>query len=255
VSPTRARRLLAPFHDHPESSGLFTDFDGTLSAIVDEPSAARPAEGVVDVLHELATKLAVVAVVSGRPLSFLASSLDDPLLRLSGLYGLESSHGGERNDHPSAGAWREVIDDVAAQSAAAGPAGMSVENKGLSITLHYRAHPELAGDVAAWAERQARRSGLIPHPAKMSMELHPPIHAGKDTAVLALAEGLSAVCFVGDDRGDLAAFHALDSLAGKGVTTVRVVVSSDEAPPELLDRADLVVDGPAAAVGLLRSLL
>ncbi len=255
MSPTRARRLLAPFREHPWTSGLFIDFDGTLSPIVDEPALARPAQGVAEVLHDLALKFAVVAVVSGRPLSFLTSVLDEPLLRLSGLYGLESSYKGQRDDHPSAGAWREVIDDVAAQSTASGPDGMVVENKGLSITLHYRTHPERAEAVKAWAERQARRSGLLPHAAKMSVELHPPIPAGKDSAVAQMVDGLASVCFVGDDRGDLPAFDLLDRLADEGLDVLRVAVSSDEAPSELLDRADLVVDGPAAAVRLLRSML
>ncbi len=247
--------LLEPLRRTPRSSGLFCDFDGTLSAIVDDPATARPIEGVVEVLHELATRLAVVAVVSGRPVSFLAGVLDDPLLRLSGLYGLELSHRGRRADHPSAGAWREVIDDVSAGSRSGGPAGMTVENKGLSITLHYRTHPELAPQVEAWAEKQAKRSGLLVHPAKMSVELHPPVEAGKDTAIEALVGGLDVVCFVGDDQGDLAAFDELDRLVDAGLQAIRVAVDSDEAPGELLERADLVVDGPPAVVELLQSLL
>ena len=65
---------------------------------------------------------------------------------------------------------------------------------------------------------------------------------------------MRAACFVGDDAGDLAAFDALDDLAATGVAVVRVAVTSAEAPAELLRRADLAVDGPAAVVELLRSL-
>ena len=62
----------------------------------------------------------------------------------------------------------------------------------------------------------------------------------------------------GDDHGDLAAFDALDELIALGEIddAVRVGVHSDEAPPELLAaRADIVVDGPEALVGLLDDLV
>jgi trehalose 6-phosphate phosphatase len=89
----------------------------------------------------------------------------------------------------------------------------------------------------------------------MSFELHPPIAADKGTAVRDLADGLAAVCFLGDDLGDLPAFAELQRLADEGVATVRVAVRSDEAPEELLDAADVVVDGPEGARDLLRQLL
>ena len=131
---------------------------------------------------------------------------------------------------------------------------MDVEPKGLSLTLHYRRHPDLAEAVAAWGDAAAARSGLEARPAKMSVELHPPIAADKGTALEALAGDFGAVCYVGDDRGDLPAFDALDRMAARGVHSVRVAVDSDEAPSELLARADLVLDGPAAAVALLGRL-
>ena len=58
--------------------------------------------------------------------------------------------------------------------------------------------------------------------------------------------GPDAAAYVGDDLGDLPAFDGLDVLAARGVATVRVAVASDEAPPILLNRADHVVEGPAA---------
>jgi trehalose 6-phosphate phosphatase len=132
---------------------------------------------------------------------------------------------------------------------------MRVESKGLSLTLHYRGHPEIETTVHELAERQAARSGLSVRPARMSFELHPPIAADKGTAVRDLADGLAAVCFLGDDLGDLPAFAELQRLADEGVATVRVAVRSDEAPEELLDAADVVVDGPEGARDLLRQLL
>jgi trehalose 6-phosphate phosphatase len=132
---------------------------------------------------------------------------------------------------------------------------MVVETKGLSLTLHYRTRPELAGPVQQWASQQAVRSGLVYRPARMSVELHPPIKSDKGTTVEAISEGASAVCFLGDDVGDLPAYDALDRLAARGVHTLRVAVVSDEGPDDLARRADIVLDGPLATVGLLRRLL
>nr|MBA3955769.1 trehalose-phosphatase [Acidimicrobiia bacterium] len=47
---------------------------------------------------------------------------------------------------------------------------------------------------------------------------------------------------------------ALDRLAATGIHTVRVAVGSDEAPVELMERADWVVDGPVGALALLEAL-
>lgn len=238
----------------PSTSVICTDFDGTLAAIVADPTAARPWPGASEVLGRLANDYALVAVVSGRPAAFLQRALPAPTLHLSGLYGLEAVAGGIRWDHPSAGAWREAIDDVALQSESAGPAGMDVERKGLSLTLHYRDHPGAARQVDAWARLQAARSGLTMRSGRKSVELHPPIPVDKGTVVEGLVDGHAGVCFFGDDVGDLRAFDALDRLAARGVCSVRVAVSSAEAPPELLERADVVVDGPAEAVALLDTL-
>jgi trehalose 6-phosphate phosphatase len=251
---TDAEAAVATFVERPGSAAILFDFDGTLSPIVDDPRHARPLDGVVDLLASLAAVYKLVGVVSGRPVSFLAPFVPAGVV-VSGLYGLEVLRDGVREDRPNSGAWREVVADVAGCSAAQGPPGMVVESKGLSLTLHYRTRPDLADAVQAWARRQAARSGLVYRPARMSAELHPPIEADKGSAVEALAEGCAAVCFVGDDAGDLPAFDALDRLAAAGVHTLKAAVASDEAPPELASRADLVLDGPAAVLGLLSALL
>jgi trehalose 6-phosphate phosphatase len=254
VTRSAVEVLLRPLRDDPDHAGILTDFDGTISPIVDDPALARPLDGAPEVLGALARRYRRVAVLSGRPVSFLAPMLPRSVV-LCGLYGLEVLHQGRRRDHPSAGAWREVIDDVAATSRAHGPAGMRIESKGLSITFHYRTRPNLEDRVREWALKQAARSGLQCRPARMSFELHPPIAADKGTTVLEVSSRLLALCYLGDDIGDLPAFDALDLLAGRGVATVRVAVSSDEAPPALLDRADVVVDGPKGALDFLENLL
>lgn len=206
-------------------------------------------------LEALAAQVGELAVVSGRPLSYLDRHVP-PALTMVGLYGLESRRRGRRVDHPDAARWRAVVEDVVARARRDGPAAMHVESKELSLTLHYRRHPDLADEVAALADRLASASGLRVHPAKMSVELHPPIDEDKGTALDRLAADLTGpVTFLGDDVGDLAAFDALDRLAAAGRPVLRVVARSTETDPGLAARADVVVDGPAGVVDLLRSML
>jgi len=243
----------APLTRDPARSGLFVDFDGTLSEIVDDPASARPRDGAVDALTRLAASFGRVAVVSGRPVGFLAPMFPDEVT-LAGLYGLETRLDGAATEHPLASSWREAVRDVAADAIARGPAGMRVESKGLSLTLHYRGAPEIEHDVRAWAQQQAARSGLLLRGAKMSYELHPPVDVDKGTTVIELSAGLTAVAYIGDDLGDLPAFDGLDELATRGVDTIRVAVRSAELAPAVGDRADVLLDGPAAVVELIERL-
>ncbi len=246
--------LLDVFRDDPASSIIVVDFDGTISPIIDDPAAAEAYGDVVSILEQLATRYQSVAIVSGRPLAFLTSRLPETL-DLIGLYGLEGLERGRRWEHPNGGVWREVMADVAMLSECNGPPGMRVELKELSITFHYRGQPELGPQVIEYAETQAERAGLRARPARMSVELHPPIDTDKAQVVERLAADASAVLFAGDDLGDLSAFDALDKLTSDGIHTVKVAVASLESPTELLERADIVVDGPPQMRDLLASLL
>ena len=244
---------LEALRSDPSGSAVIVDFDGTLAPIVLDPVSARPLPGVAEVLVELSQRYARVAVVSGRPVSFLVEHLP-AAIDAAGLYGLEERRSGELVEHPSAAAWRSVVDDAAAQALAQLPEGVEVEHKGLSLTLHTRRRPERAEQAAAWAAGIGATTGLDVRGGKQSVELHPPIDVDKGSVVDGIVVGLRAACFFGDDRGDLPAFTALDRFAAGGGVAVRVAVASDEAPPELLAAADLQVVGPQGALDLLRTL-
>jgi len=238
----------------PATTALFLDFDGTLAPIVPAAPDARPLPGTSETLVALAARYAVVAIVSGRPVTFLRAHLPAEV-GLYGLYGLEAVVEGEQVDQPGVDVWRRVVADVAEEAQATGPPGLDVENKGLSLTLHYRRQPELADRALEWATEAADRSGLHLRRAKMSLELHPPVAVDKGTVVAARAAGMTAVGYIGDDEGDLPAFAALDHLAAQGVATVKVAVRTSESTPALLAQADVEVDGPAGALALLQALL
>lgn len=252
MTPDDVRRLV---RDDPPDTALAFDFDGTLAPIVDDPAAAGPMLGVVELLDALATRFGRVAVVSGRPRSFLAGHFPGPAVDLSGLYGLETRIDGIDADHPEADRWRPVVDDASASAAAELPPTVTVEAKGLSLTVHFRSHPPDRAGVVEWAERTSIDGGLEVREAKASVELHPPLDVDKGTSLTALAAGCTTVVYVGDDLGDLPAFAALDELRRGGVRTVKVATGGAELPAEVAAAADLVVDGPEAVVDLFRPLV
>ncbi|HWG73136.1 MAG TPA: trehalose-phosphatase [Acidimicrobiales bacterium] len=252
----RLGESIRPFLADPERAAVLTDFDGTLAPIVDDPDQAVALPGAAEVLRRLVERYGAVGVVSGRPVSYLQERLPAlPGVCLAGLYGLERSVAdGEVEVHPEAAQWQEAVDEAATTADAEAPAGVRVERKGLAVTLHVRTAPQHAAWIGDFAQRQAAATGLQVHPGRRSVELRPPVDADKGTVVADLAAGWSAVCYLGDDRGDLPAFVCLERLRREGVTTLAVAVASAEAPAELLAAADLVVDGPAGALAVLEAL-
>jgi trehalose 6-phosphate phosphatase len=247
---------LVPLARHPQTSALFLDFDGTLSPIVDDPVGARPLPGIPGLLATLATRLALVAVVSGRPTSFLAEVLGEPTaVRLIGLYGLELALQGER-----AAAWAKEIDDTVLEANVEAPEGVYVEPKGLTLTLHWRHAPHAEDWVRRFAEEQCARRGFMVHPARSSIELQPAVEVDKGTVVRLLVTALpappSALAVFGDDLGDLPAFDTVTALHVERpeLHVARVAVVDDESAPEVAARADVTVRGAAGAADLLMDL-
>lgn len=235
------------------------DFDGTLSEIVDDPSAARPVEGTPLLLAQLAERFALVAVVSGRSAHQLLEWLG-PQVEIWGLHGAERTLDGEVVLAEAAEPYLSVM-GRAAEEARAGlaGAGIEVEDKGVMVGLHYRRATDrrwAEEEVLRQAGRLAERHGLEVGRGRLVVELRPPVHFSKADVVRKRARALSlrAAAVVGDDLVDLPAFDALDELALEGVATVRVGVASPEAPGELLERADVVVEGPSGVLRWLSSL-
>lgn len=238
---------------------MLTDFDGTLAPIVEDPQDSAPLPGVADLLAALSERYAVVAVVSGRPVSFLADRLGAALagsrVVVAGQYGMEQAvGGGPVQVMAGAEAWRATLAEAYEAATAGAPGGLVVEDKGLGVTLHWRLAPETREWARRFAELRASSSGLEAHPGRMSLELRPPALSDKGTVTARLCAGAAAACFVGDDAGDLAAFQALDRLAQGGTYALKVAVDSSEAPRGLIESADLVLEGPQGVRRLLEQL-
>ena len=258
--PADLRTALAPLLARPASTAVLTDFDGTLSPIVRDPSAARPLDGSAEVLAQLARHFGVVAVISGRPVSYLEEHMPLPVqsnprhrVRLVGLYGLEQSWGdGRIVVEPAASGWSEVVADAVAHLRQGAPEGVLVEPKGLAVTVHWRQAPRAEGWANGAVAAEAERSGLRAHPGRMSIELRPPLEVDKGSVVRGLAASCSAACYFGDDLGDLPAFEALAAMGrDEGVRTVSIAAVDDESDPSVAAGADVVVAGPAGVLEVL----
>lgn len=250
--------FVAAVSSAPERAAVLTDFDGTLSPIVDDPVAARPLPEAPGTLAALAGRVHTVAVISGRPLQYLLDALGDVAdsgIVLSGSYGLERYQRGMRAVHDEALAWVPAVDALADLADAQAPHGVYVERKGLSVTIHVRPAPEHLEWARQWATAQSHDSGLALHDARMSFELRPPVRVDKGTIAAELIRDVDAACFLGDDAGDLPAFDALDRAEANGTNVLRVGVQSSEVPPDLAARADVLVPGPEGALAFLRRLL
>ena len=260
------RALLAT----PPAALIGLDFDGTLSPIVDEPADARPHVGVPDTLRQLADQFGTVAIVTGRPADVVAELLGfvaappPANLRVVGHYGLETwtaSAGVVR----LAGVDLSWLDDVrralpSVLTAAGAPEGTAIEDKGASVAVHVRqtADPSAAMQLLGPPlSALATAHGARLEPGRLVFELRTVgVDKGAALAELVRAADARAVCYVGDDLGDLAAFDTLDRLRAAGLATLAVCSGSIEAPevPELAARADLVLDGPHAVADFLNAL-
>jgi trehalose 6-phosphate phosphatase len=196
---------------------IATDFDGTLCPIADTPSAVRTPLAIVELLSDLqASRNAPVAIISGRSLDDLESRAPVPAI-LAGNHGLEIRGPGMEFRHPVAADCREEIESARerVERAIARWPGAWVEDKGLSITVHYRAVLAPFEKAVAFAVRQSIASSgmrLGVRAAKKALEIHPRCAWSKGHALKWIRARLgldSAMCLaMGDDRMDEAMFEA-----------------------------------------------
>lgn len=248
--------VLRPLVIEAETAALLVDFDGSLAPIVEDPATARALPAARAALARLVARLGRVAVVSGRPAAFLQETLDIDGLGIAGVYGLERVVGGEILVDPRVDPWLSVMAAVA-DAADAGLPGLLVERKGrVAVSIHWRTHPERAGEALLWAEEHAPGFGLeAPLRGRMALEFRPPVPVDKGSTAAELARGSTVAAFAGDDAGDLPAFAALGDLVRGGALrhAVSIGVASDEGPPAVRD-ADVVVEGPTGLAALLDQL-
>jgi len=231
---------LASLRESPTATALLFDVDGTLAPIAATPDLARVPDETKVELARLAGSYLLVACISGRPGAEAAAMVGVEDIRYVGNHGLEL----DERAPELAGRIASFRDAV----------GLPVEDKGLSLSYHYRGaedEEEARAELEAVAER-ARAEGLDPRWGRKVLEIRPPVEADKGTAVVSLLDGVRARLglYAGDDTTDLDGFAALDGLDA----AVRVAIVSAEGPTELGERADVLIGSTEVFRELLEQL-
>lgn len=261
----RARNeLLGPLRSEPGRAAILTDVDGTLAPIVARAEEAAVPAAARELLARLAQRYGLVGCISGRRAADARRLVGLDELAYAGNHGLELLLPGDAEPQPDpslAGREAQATEFLAGLDPdTLSGAGLRVEDKGPIQALHWRGagdqeHAEGCAHEIAVAAGQA---GLEPRWGRKVLELRPVGGGGKDAAVASLlaGEGLDRVVYAGDDRTDLDAFRRLRELDAEGqlafVGCVGIV--SAEAPPELREESDLLVDGPGGWLSILEWL-
>jgi len=202
------------------AAALFLDLDGTLAPIAPTPDAVGPDAARRALLGRASAALdGRLAVVSGRAIADLDRILEGAPSTLAGLHGLERrlADGRCERAEPPAG-YADAA--AAARAFVAERPGMLLEDKGLSLALHWRGAPAFGPETTAFAEALAARTGLATQPGSCVVELRAP-GASKGDALRAFMAGPpfsgATPLFVGDDLTDEHGFEAAAALGGAGV--------------------------------------
>ncbi|MCE4263461.1 trehalose-phosphatase [Rhodococcus sp. ACPA4] len=233
-----ASDVIARLASDPTRSGLVMDFDGVLAPIVDDPAASALLPGAAEVLDALSRHLAMVGLLSGRPVSFLRERVPGENVVLMGSYGVETWVDGEIRVLPAVAQWQPAVAEAEAELRrmidAAGVPGIHVEGKGLAVAVHWRQARERVA-AAAFVEHVVRevaaKTGLRREPGKLVEELRAPVDEDKGTGLQRAirAAGVDAVAYAGDDRGDLPAFAAVLALGGDALVVGGVDIAPEVA--------------------------
>jgi trehalose 6-phosphate phosphatase len=215
-------RLRAAFRRGDELALLF-DYDGTLTPIVDRPSAAVLDEAMRERLTELSQRPRVyTGVLSGRALADLQTRISIPLTCLVGTSGLEMVWRGRQIEHPRAAALAAQVDVLERRFA---PhirdwAESWLERKRFGLTLHFRGVAAeriaaLRATAAQIVDSDASDWRRLEGP--MSIEITPNVGWTKGSAVRFIGEQLqpgALVLYAGDHQNDRDAFDVVDELRG-----------------------------------------
>jgi trehalose-phosphatase len=236
---------------------LALDFDGTLAPIVPRPDDATMLESARAALGALAARADTrVAIVSGRGLADVRARVGLDAIYYAGNHGLEIEGPGMHRVHDGAARARPALAECAARlrTLEREHAGVLVEDKGLTLSLHYRRVEDAAEEGTIVRRAHALCDdvpGLRLTEGKKVVEVRPDVEWDKGRATVFLLDALlgaspaAPVVFIGDDRTDEDAFRALGS-RGEGV------IVADTPPADTA--AASYVRSPAEVGALLHDL-
>jgi trehalose 6-phosphate synthase/phosphatase len=205
---------------------LFLDYDGTLAPLSEHPAKATLPAPMRWALAACADRAdSDVTIVSGRSLADITTVVDHPGLTYAGNHGLEIAGPDlPAFRHEDLSHYEAAVRPLAGALEAIASDGAWVEEKGPTLTFHYRAVPEAQrAHLAARARSIIRDAGFQARDAHAAVEARPPAGWTKGHAVFyvvrqrygpAWSERVRVI-YIGDDETDEDAFRAL---AGIGMT-------------------------------------
>lgn len=261
---------LEPLRSDPLRSAVLLDIDGTLAPIVRHAEDAHVPEATRTLLIEIAKRYGIVGCISGRRASTARQIV------AIGSIAYVGNHGGELlgpgatsvDVDPALAEWTDRVQRFAASAFTPERMRLRIrlEDKGAIVALHWRGVPDeqAAAEAVQGIAHNAEQEGFAVHWGRKVLEVRPPVSFDKSVGVEHLlrqtpagGEPVLAAVYVGDDVTDLDAFRELRTMAKDDElqTALCVAVSSEEAPSELVEQADLIVDGQRGVRALLEALL
>jgi trehalose 6-phosphate phosphatase len=295
VSPVAQRfaEAVEPLRSDPSRSAVLLDIDGTLAPIVRHAEDAHIPEATRTVLIEVAKRYGLVGCVSGRRAAEARRIVAIGSIGYVGNHGAEVLRPGARSPEvdPRIAGWGERVRKFAGRVYTSEHQHLRIrtEDKDAIAAFHWRGAPdeETAQAAAREIAAKAEGEGFAVKWGRKVLEVRPPGAFDKGVGIAALLDGrnpthtaihapqdgrqdglqpagaahsappVHAAMYVGDDATDRDAFRALREMVKEGRLdcAVCVAVRSEEAPEDLIEEADLTIDGPEATRELLRALL
>ena len=222
---------------------LLADYDGTLTPIVGRPDEAVLSPEVKAKLRSLIEKSTFsVGIISGRSLSEVKALVGIAGIYYAGNHGLEIEGPSLKFIHPATQAAQSEINKLVRQlSARLGDVeGVIIEDKGLSLSIHYRLVKEGAEHTVAEVFHQSTSPLLDAEKIRVTSgkkvwEVRPPIDWHKGKAVETIRQEIKALLnleqlltlYLGDDTTDEDAFRVIHRPEGWGIFVGQENLSSN----------------------------
>src|SRR3954465_5328220 len=255
---------LRPLTERPQEGAVLCDIDGTLAPIVERAEEATVPEATSRLLGRIARRYRVVACISGRGAAEARRIVGVGGIAYAGSHGAELLLPGQAQAElvPAFATWAGRVREFALDKDSPELRMMRVriEDKNAIMAFHWRGARDEAAALTAveGIAAEAEAAGLLTHWGRKVLEIRPPVPIDKGQAVRELLRQtpVRTAVFGGDDATDLDGFDVLRDMRSEGMldTAVCVGVRSDEGPPAIIERADLVVDGTAGFVQVLEVL-
>ncbi len=240
---------------------LLSDYDGTLTPIVEKPELAILSEETRKLLKSLAKNHRyTLGIISGRALSDLKGKVRVENIVYAGNHGLEIEGFGSSYFDPIAEEMRPLLEllNRVLSATLRGTRGAFVENKGLTLSVHYRTvsenEQEVVRDTFQKVTDPLHATGRIKvTQGKKVYEIRPPVDWDKGKAVTWLLEKCRQTkrksrvlpIYLGDDLTDEDGFKAVEK--NNGIS----ILVSDELRQSL---ASYFVKSPDEVVQFLKVL-